>query len=312
MLIFLPRKYIELSYPATQLDKTLLKSIKIMFAISVPMLFIAMAIYSGIKGIYIIDFPYTGLSLNVYFVISALIIIPFYVWNLLKPINIPIVSTVKDFFSSIKAKNIAMLIIIFALIHIIQRYFSDSSNPVPLAGMLVGRLLIPAVQAPIAFMVSNFMYYGFIIIFLCIFWKDVVKEYAKYGYSFFIIIILGTVMFFNTESRHLLSFVPFLFFPAIEALKNYFAIKSAIVFLVASLLLSRFWFKINVDGIEEAFIFVSHNDYTQFPAQRYFMSQGPWMSYPMYLVFSCLFVVSFIVIYLWIKKTSKLLLANEK
>jgi hypothetical protein len=193
---------------------------------------------------------------------------------------------------------------------VIQHYFSDSSNPVPLVGMLLGRLLIPAVQAPLAFLASHFMYYGFLIIFLCIFWKDVVKEYAKYGYSFFIIIVLGLIMFFNTESRHLLSFIPFLFFPSVEITKRYFTVKSAAVFSIVSLFLSRFWFKVNVEGIEEAFVFVSHNDYTQFPAQRYFMSQGPWMSYTIYLVFSCLFVMSFIIIYAWIKKANKIASEN--
>jgi hypothetical protein len=202
------------------------------------------------------------------------------------------------------------LIILFFSARTIQFYFSDPSNPVPLVMMLFQRLLIPALQAPLAFIVSHFMYYGFIIIFLCIFWKDVVKEYAKYGYSFFIIVVLGLIMFFNTESRHLLSFIPFLFFPAVENIKKYFTVKSAIVFSIASLFLSRFWFKINVEGIEEAFVFVSHNDYTQFPAQRYYMSHGPWMSYSMYLVFSFLFIVSFIIISLWIKNTNKIASVN--
>jgi hypothetical protein len=165
---------------------------------------------------------------------------------------------------------------------------------------------MPSIQAPFGFIVNHFMYYGYLIIFLCLFWKEAVNQYAKSGYSFFIIIILGLMMTVNTESRHLLSFIPFLFFPVVEVIKKYITVKFAIIFSIMSLLLSRFWFKINVEGIEDAFVFVTHNDYAKFPAQRYFMSQGPWMSYPMYLLFLGFFVVSFIAIYLWIKRAKKL------
>jgi hypothetical protein len=183
--------------------------------------------------------------------------------------------------------------------------------PISLKTMLIGRLLMPAVQAPFAFIVCNFMYYGFVIVLLCVFWGDVIKRYANYGYSFFIIIVLGLMMSVNTESRHMLSFVPFLIFPLFEVIKKYITIKFAVVFLLLSLFFSRFWFKINVKGIETAFAFVNNDNYSRFPAQRYFMSQGPWMSYSIYLIFLGIFFVSFIAFYLYMKEMKKKEIVNE-
>jgi hypothetical protein len=172
--------------------------------------------------------------------------------------------------------------------------------------MLAGRIIMPAAQAPFAYLICNFMYYGFIVICLCMCWKDAIKSYAKYGYSFFIIIILGLIMSLNTESRHLLSFVPFFIFPFLEFINKHITVKFSIFFSIISLILSRFWFTINVEGISEAFENWTPTAYESFPAQRLFMNNGPWMSYPMYILFSFIFVLSFIFIYLYLRKKNKL------
>jgi hypothetical protein len=303
ILIFLPRKELTLSLPKTQFDRALFILIKTLFIFIVPIAFILGAMFFYItRGRNILEIDWAGIALNKYFVIPALFAVSFYIWALLRPIKVSIVDCTKKFFVSLKCSNILLFIIMYAFVNIIQRYLANKEPSSSLIYMLFVRLLMPAVQAPFAFIVCHFMYYGFAIILLCIFWKDVVKRYANYGYSFFVIIVLGLMMSLNTESRHMLSFIPFLLFPLFEVIKTYVTVKFAIAFSLLSLFLSRFWFKINVEGIEEAFVFVSHNNYTQFPAQRYFMSQGPWMSYPVYLIFSGIFLVTFITLYLYMKK----------
>jgi hypothetical protein len=312
ILEFLPREELALGYPGTRVDRVLFILLKTFFIFAIPITFVlgGMAFFY-LKGRNILEIEWTGIVLNKYFVIPALFAVPLYIWALLRPVKISIADSGKRFFLSLKYSNIILFIIIYFFINATQRYFSSTEDSLTLIYMLFARLLMPSVQAPLAFVVCNFMYYGFVIILLCIFWEDAFKRYANYGYSFFIIIVLGLMMSVNTESRHMLSFMPFLLFPLFEVIGNYVTVKFSIVFSLLSLLLSRFWFKINVEGIEEAFIFVSHDSYARFPAQRYFMSQGPWMSYPMYLIFSGIFLVSFIMLYLYIKKIRKKEVVDE-
>jgi hypothetical protein len=312
ILLFLPREELVLSLPRARIDRVLLVLIKTFFIFVIPIAFILAAIiYFYFRGKNILEIDWLGITLNKYFVIPALFAVPLYIWALLRPVKISMVDSIKRFFLSLKYLNIILFMVMYIFMSIVQRYLSNMEVLISLKTMLFFRLLMPAIQAPFAFVVCNFMYYGFVIILLCFFWEDVMKKYTHYGYSFFIIIVLGLIMSVNTESRHMLSFIPFLFFPLFEVIKKHITFKFAVVFSVLSLFLSRFWFKINVKGIEEAFVFVNNNKYAQFPAQRYFMSQGPWMSYSVYLIFSGIFLVSFITLYLYMKRIREKEAVNE-
>ncbi|GHU52912.1 hypothetical protein FACS189496_3730 [Bacilli bacterium] len=302
ILAFLPGREIELQIPQNKLEKKILSFLKMGISVAIPIIFILVFYfyYVVIRG-HDIQNWYT-ISVNWFFIILALITTPIYIWLLIKPINISFGSTIKNFFMAIKPLQIGLLVIVYIVIKSVQQYLSNGTALVSIIGMVAGRILIPATQAPFAYLVCNFMYYGLIVIFLCIYWNDAIKRYANYGYSFFIVIILGLIMSLNTESRHLLSFVPFLILPFIEVINKRFNVKFSIIFSIASLALSRFWFKINVEGIEEAFEDWTIGSYESFPAQRYFMAQGPWMSYSMYVLFLGVFVLSFISGYLYLKK----------
>jgi hypothetical protein len=309
ILAFLPNEEIELSLPEKKSDKVFLNLLKIIVTLSIPVLFLLLYVYVVIIRRRDMQTLYC-ISLNWYFIIAALITTPIYVWFLLKPINITFSSAIRNFFRSIKIAKIIPFFIIYLSVKIVQHYLSDGTSSVSMFFMVIIRIIIPSAQAPFAFLICNFMYYGFIVILMCFYWKLTIKQYAKYGYSYFIIIILGLIMSLNTESRHMLSFVPFLIFPFIELINNKFSVKFSIVFSVSSLILSRFWFKINVDGIEEAFvspppIHSLYSIYESFPAQRYFMAIGPWMAYSIYLLFLGIFIFSVISIFYYLKKMKK-------
>jgi hypothetical protein len=210
-----------------------------------------------------------------------------------------------------KIPKIVLFIVLFLATKIIQQYLSNGTTSVATIFLLKG-MLIGALQAPFEFIICHFMYYGFMVCFLCIYWGKSVERYAKYGYSFSFVIAIGLIMSLNPESRHFITFVPFYIFPLIELVNKSLNVKFAVAFAVASLALSRFWFKINVPGIEDAFAYGTRTSYELFPAQRYFMSYGPWMSYSMYFVFAGIFIASCACILFYLKRKNIFIQNNDK
>ena len=69
--------------------------------------------------------------------------------------------------------------------------------------------------------------------------------------------------------------------------------------MAVQLTMSCFWWHINVPGISQAFLTYEVDVYMQFPAQRYFMFQGPWQGHQTYLLFLAieLLLLAFIVVF---------------
>ena len=315
LLALWPRTEIIVSKKLNITESFVLKFCKVIAVFFIPTTFLLLYIF---KRKFLLERFGETRYYNEFFLVVSLICISLYVFGLLKYFNLPIIENVKKLLFSFKIRNIIIFFILFTVVKSFVYLISNGSALVTFSDMLVGRILTPPTVDPFVFLVSNFMYYGFIVIIMIYLWDKLFPIYLKYGYSFFGIIVLGLIMSLNTESRHLLSFIPFLFFPVLTVISESQIKKInfsfSMFFMLSSIILSRFWYKINVPGIEKAFIdpFENHiGSYVAFPAQRYFMAQGPWMSHQMYLLFLVIFIISIIVLFLYFEKSKTLSKINS-
>ncbi len=135
------------------------------------------------------------------------------------------------------------------------------------------------------FLETPFIYLGLFPILIIVYWKgirDIIC--SQLGFSYFIVLLLSLIMLMGIETRCLISFYPIYLTPLliyINKLNFKKGVESTITTI--SLILSFFWFQINVPGITEAFN--SHfSTYQYFPAQRYYMFMGPWQGHDVYIV----------------------------
>lgn len=293
ILAFFPKKEFLMSSEAS----ASLSKLKILSCFAIPVLYVSLLYFCSVKD-KDIQFYYDK-TIIWGFVIAALLTAPVYTYFLLKPIKFSFKAVLKDFIAAAKPINILCLLFIYLGFNMILRFLSNDIEMSSVPFMFIRHIIVASAQAPFAALVCHFMYFGLIVIFLCLYWKESVEKYAKYGYSFCIVIAIAFIMSFDVESRHLTALFPFMVFPLLEILNEKFNMRYAIVFLLISLVISRFYFPINVDGIAEAFanLYENHTSYENFPAQRYFMSFGPWMSYKMYAVFSGTFLLAYLIIY---------------
>ena len=156
-------------------------------------------------------------------------------------------------------------------------------------------LLIRPLQWPFNFLVNHFLYFGLLVPLTIIFYKRVFRKVCDLGIGFTTVFFLMLFLALNSESRMVINYVPFLLLPFIKAVKRYHLIQKDIyIILGINLLLSKFWYSINVPGILEAFETYDTAVYLQFPAQRYFQHFGPWQNPWMYLLYGVLFILSLV------------------
>ena len=166
------------------------------------------------------------------------------------------------------------------------------------------------VKNPLNFIVSHTFYFGAMPLLLFFILKDVKKEILNLGFGmlfFYTIIVFFSV---GNESRQIIPFFPFLTFLSIISLNKYWNISIYFsgLFSIICLAISHFWYQINAVKTGLTY-FTPSAIFTKFPAQRYFMFQGPWVSNYMYKIH--LFVCIFILVVLWFMfKKSKLIYRN--
>ena len=287
VLAHMPSKAMIQSAPMTKKDKQELRLIKCLLMAFIPLgyLIFWVALFY-IKHINI-QKTYNGEPFaNLYMLAISLICIVLYFGYMLKTIQFSPRQQIKAFITLLERNNLIAFTLTVLCTHMFINYLSNGKSLVSIWQMIALRLIVPPTTDPLVFIVTSFMYYGPCMLFLLFYWKGVLNVVYTFGYSYFMLVILGLIMSVNTESRHMITFVPMLMIPLLkymnESLSEKINLSQSLSFLTCSLLISRFWYKINVPGIESAF---AQNVLTQFPAQRYFMSHGPWMSHTMYLVF---------------------------
>lgn len=138
---------------------------------------------------------------------------------------------------------------------------------------------------PLIFLETHFLYLGLFFVILLLCWKSVVMHVCKnYGIGYFFALLIALIFVLEIETRKLESFYPILLIPLMGHLSTIKLKKSVIAIIpFICLILSFFWFQINVPGIAESFN-QPYETYFDFPAQRYFMFFGLGQSHIVYLL----------------------------
>lgn len=186
-----------------------------------------------------------------------------------------------------KLMRLVGLLLAFGLIVFLLSGSNQNINIEGLSQAYFGGML----RYPFDFLVGHLMYFGFLIPLSLVFFPRMVKEMAKLGMGFTVVFLILFVLVLHPESRLLMPLVPFLVFLLLKSLRRYQVLnKDLYVVGGLNLLLSAFWWPLNVPGMAASLSSVQREVIHSFPAQRYWLHFGDMMSFPVYLGAGLLFV----------------------
>jgi hypothetical protein len=155
-------------------------------------------------------------------------------------------------------------------------------------------IIAQALSFPGKNLISNFIYYGLPVIIYILFYNKFFQNLEKSEPFLKIIVVVFLLFSFGTEPRQFLQLYPFAIFVLIDSIKEVRINKKLLALsVVFQLIWSRFWYPIN---IKNGFLGEINppKDFSQFPAQRYFQFQGPWLSLESTIIYGILFIFSII------------------
>ena len=221
------------------------------------------------------------------------------------------VFNIKRIFKSINIYGVILAIILFVLTKTIVNFYSSKVESLLTFQSYLYNIIYQGVKNPFNFMVAHVFYFGIAPLLSFFLIKDIKKEIGNFG--------IGMILFFNlciffsvgSESRQLINYYPFLILILVIILNKYWEISLTftIGYTVICLALSHFWYKINTinnlsNNLENLHPF-------DFPDQRYFMFQGPWVSDFMYKIHLTICAIIFILLWVVLKKTKLLVRKTE-
>ena len=225
---------------------------------------------------------------HIYILILSLIALSIYIYRTIKIFHFDIIYTIRDFFRQTGFSNFILLIAIYSSVYIIIHLLAKGESNFDLQALIV-QTSLRAIAKPIVFLEAHFIYFGPIALLIIFLWKFYISYIAKYGYGFIFIIFSLIILSLNSESRYMITLLPFVSFPICLILEKYNLKKSAgWLFAFASIIISRFWLTINVPSIEQEFI---AENFLEFPAQRYFMNSGSWQNWTTYFIFMTITII---------------------
>lgn len=195
----------------------------------------------------------------------------------------------KDVFKTVFQKRNLLIVvgsfIGFVILYMASKYYGGESSFSPF-GQIVALQEYPASDILVV-LETPFLFLGIFVLLIILLWRDYVKEVCeKYGIGFLLTMMLGLIFITEIETRKLISFYPVFVIPLMGVIgRKNLRDWVPVIFVVAALVLSFFWWKVNVQGIEQSFI-ARIDNYRAFPAQRYFMFMGPWQCREVYIVVS--------------------------
>lgn len=191
-------------------------------------------------------------------------------------------------------KAIVSLFIIISYL-LISNFLSSNfkgSNPLDLSKFL-NNLLIQYLSFPLKFLVSHFIYFGIFIIIFIHFRRILFLTIKTFDPLLKMIFTVTILLMLGTESRQLLQLYPFLILILLMSLKECkFSRKFIFVIFAFQLVASRFWYSINNSG---GFLGDLNSPLLlqNYPAQRYFQFQGPWISTSNSLLYGLLLIICY-------------------
>lgn len=218
----------------------------------------------------------------------------------------------KRIFKSINIYGVILACILILLTKIIVNYYSSKAEVTFTLQSYLYNIIYQGVKNPINFIVAHVFYFGLAPLLTFFLIKDIKKEIINFG--------IGMVLFFNlffffsigSESRQLINYYPFLILLLVIVLNKYWKVSFmfTIIYGIICLALSHFWFKININDHVLPDLF-SYFQSFEFPAQRYFMFQGPWVSDFIYYIHLAICIILFFMFWIVFKKTKLIIRKDE-
>jgi hypothetical protein len=164
---------------------------------------------------------------------------------------------------------------------------------------ILANITISSIANPLTFLVSHVVYVGPIVLLLLYFLKPFIQQIDQYGVGLHLFILGYVLLSITSETRLFINAWPFFVAFLCKTIEEVKLPQGFYIYLfMSALALSKFWYRIEVAYFSE--------HYLNFPEQRYFMSQGPWMSDSMYLLQGAIVLVIFLWMYWFYLRKQKL------
>jgi hypothetical protein len=147
------------------------------------------------------------------------------------------------------------------------RLTNASGSEMPM-DMIIKLTCWTSVTMPLQFLVAHVLYFGPIVLLLVASWPNVQARVAKAGFGLVLTLGLTLALSLNSESRYLSNLWPMLVPFLAQDWDGRLSPGQLGLFVSASLLFSKVWLLIGAPA----------DPLGEYPAQLYFMNQGPWMS----------------------------------
>lgn len=196
----------------------------------------------------------------------------------------------KVLFSAHTGKQLLYIGIVFLLISLLVNQYKNGDRDFTNLE-LCERFFLRGVTNPLLFLVASFVYFGSVMPLIIVFLKRFFKSIRDFGYGMYFYMLLALCLNFNSETRGLINALPVIVLLLVHSLRDREISRKELGIIVGiNFLLSKCWFPIraSLDG-----------DFFHFPAQRYFMQQGPYFSNEVYY-YSLAGASLLLVFYFWI------------
>jgi len=131
-----------------------------------------------------------------------------------------------------------------------------------------------SVMAPAQFLVAHLIYFGPVVLLLLGSWRLVQARVAQAGLGMVVMLGLAIVLSIDSESRHLSNLWPMVVPFVAQEWDGRLTSRQLTMLVMTALLFSKVWLIIGAPS----------SPIPQYPAQLYFMNQGPWMTAQSYVV----------------------------
>ncbi len=303
ILAFFPRTEVKILEDNDKLSKLFYNLVRVVFTLWLPLLFFAI---NGAFSYLHPEIPFMERynhrhPFNFFHATICILAGAYFFYRAAKAFRLEWLYVLKSIFEKHNFIIIASSLIGFIILYSLSKWYGGE-NSFSMVGQIVA-LPEYAMSDIYIFLETHFLYLGLFFLVLLLSWKEFVSEACtKFGIGFLMVVLLALVFVTEIETRKLTSFYPVFLIP-LAAIINRKGINNwvPIVYVIISLVLSFFWWHINVEGIEESFI-ARIDNYRAFPAQRYFMFMGPWQCREVYLIISIIEIVFGLIIYYLHKK----------
>lgn len=227
-----------------------------------------------------------------------------YYYYIVSSFKVSFVGTLRDNFTGKQNWiNYACFFALMLLTSGVSRLLANANPGALTTTQTLQCISLSSMTDPFVFVESHFIYYGIGYLFVLLLWKDVAKIIMQQGIGYLFAVAMWVLFSIRPEAR---VSIMFYVFPLITLLIyiNTKQISSLVAVIGACFMLihSRFWYRINVPNMKYYFDWENYEHYLDFPAQRYFMSQGHWQSHEMYAVWMVVTIIIGALLYWGIRK----------